>query len=958
MIEDRRHICGRRAEMTRITAWLADIGSRRDRVLLLAGEAGIGKSRLAAEAIAQAELQQLSGRSRETSSAPYTPIVALLRQCLQIVSHEFVDAHPLGRYLGMIVPELPSPTEPPDRDVLVEAIASLLIQATRSRPAVIYLEDIHWADDATLDILPPLIDRLRDSKVAVIATYRSDEVTRRHPIRRFRTELRRTRQLHEIELQPLDEKETAALIEQVLNGQPAPTLAKTIFQRSQGVPLYIEELAQSLADKQLIRTGPLGLELDGEINLPLPEGIRDTILLRTQHLSDSARALLDTAAIFGDEFSFDELCSLAESDDGLEELIEQQFIVETSPGCGEFRHGLIGESVSAEMTWTKRRSLHRTIAQHLEKKGASPGVLSQHWLQAGEQEKARHCLIAAADLSCRIHAYRDAVRAVNQALEIWPDHTDEELRLRTLERLARCGQMSGQHQVAIKALTEILQSSAIQDDAIRRADSLRQLATVYGLQGAWDRSIQYRLDAAEALLSADQDGDASAELLAAGSRMVATLQLERAIETLARAGSIAARAERWDVAAKAMGLNGNAVAMTGDVDSGSRIAREALNLALDRNLPQAASDVYRRLASSLEYGSRYDQARDAYYEALNYCRAQKADTETHICLSCMSALLFWTGELKQAIEMSQATLDSDHSPEGSKATAEGTLGIIHAFRGETRPAKARLGRCLTIARRLQIAPMELIVLWGLAVAEEYQGQLDRAASRYTELIDRWQTTQDRHDAIPALAFGAAFFGRTDNEAELTRCTAALETIAGETDNPEALAALSTALAEAALLENNPRDAVGHARQAVAHLESVEMPLLHILAHYRLGTALARAGVNDEAATELHRAHHDARRLGFRPLAADIGRLLTELGADVESGDSVNGSRLSMAQSLTARQTEIARLLADGLTNKEIAERLFLSVRTVDMHVRNILDRLDCRSRAEAVKRAGELGILG
>lgn len=948
---------GRQGELEQLRRTIALAADGAGQTVLVSGESGIGKSRLVMEALDGVNVLVATGRARERSTPPYAPLASALREILAGIDSVAVAELPQAAALGVVLPELGSSTADSDPSAIVAAVAAVLELQSNRRPLALILEDIHWADNATLELLAEIADRIRRSRVVLIGTYRSDEVSRNHPIRRLRSELRRARQLHEINLSQLSRQDVASIIEHELGAKPSVSLVNLIADRSQGVPLFAEELVRSMKARALLAAGSEGMMVISKHEVPVPESIRDSVLLRADALPPEAREMLEVVAVIGTEFPIELASRLAGSISGIEALVRAGFIVETAGNRGVFRHELIRDAVCAEIPWSKRRMLHREIAQFASETGEEPGRIAQHWLAAGEHDRARTALVAAADRACQVFAYRDAVQAAQQALELWPEGSDENRRLELLERLAHCAYVSGQLSVAVRTLTELIASPIVSGEQSRLGEAYRSLATIYGLQGAWEKSIESRLQSAEALKASGRVGDGAAELHAAGSRLVGTLQLSRAIEVLQMAESWAEKDKRFDVQAMAMGLRGNVLSMQGRFDEGKETARRALNLALKHNESNAASDVYRRLAASLEYAAEYPEAKKAYDEALDYCRSQGAETQAHVCLGCMSALLFWTGDYGRAIEVSREVIDGQSSPEGSIAVGEGTLGLIHAYRGELRLARQHLDRAMRVGVKLKIAAMELIVLWGYAVVETFDGHVEKAAGAYQQLLDRWQTTQDRHDSIPALCFAAAFYGENNQAEMLTRCAETLGFIASETGSPEALAALALALGESAMVQGNREEAVAQLEKSLSMFNKVEAPLMRVLAEFRFGVALASNGEVSRAVDHLQNAHSYTRRTGLRAFAAQIAEQLHCLGETVEDRRSAEADSRADRAGLTRRQLEITRLLADGLTNKEIADKLFLSVRTVDMHVANVLTRLDCRKRAEAARKAADLGLL-
>jgi ATP/maltotriose-dependent transcriptional regulator MalT len=403
-------------------------------------------------------------------------------------------------------------------------------------------------------------------------------------------------------------------------------------------------------------------------------------------------------------------------------------------------------------------------------------------------------------------------------------------------------------------------------------------------------------------------------------------------------------------------LEGNVLAMQGHFQRGRDTARAGLALALEHNHSEAAAEIYRRLGSVHEYGSDYAGAQEAYDTALHFCRQQGVNEQATICLGCMSWILLQTGDWKRGMTVSRAALDDERRP-STNPGALGVLGLIRAFRGETKQARRTLRNALEAARRSEAAALEILALWGLALLAEMEGAAADAHTHYGRMLTLWEHTQDRHDALIPLSHAVTFYAARGLETETARCAEALASIANTTGNTEALAMLAYALGEVAFLQEKPQEELRYFQQALAHLEKLELPLQQARTAFRAGAAAVRLGEHQEAVRHLTAAYRTARKLGARPLAAQIGAALESVGESVEDRRRAEAPQRADAAGLTRRQLEVLQRMAAGLTNKEIAQALFVSPRTVDMHVAHILDRLDCRSRTEAVARAADLGLL-
>ena len=946
---------GREAEKEEILRAFEETRNGHGKIVLVAGESGIGKTSLAREVLGRSRFIRFYGRAVPEARSPYGLMIAALRDGLSRVSDKAISNNPLRDHLAVLLPETGNPTEEKSGDSIKEAVVATLVEASREGLIALYLEDIHWADSATLELLPYLAERFTRERIMILATYRNDEISRDHPIRLLRNDLRRARRFNEIILQPLDIDSTAGIIETILGEKPSEKLAGTLHIQSQGIPLFVEELAHSLKNGEFLHSGENGLEISERDRIPLPESIRDAILLRLEGLSVSARNQLEAAAVLGTEFDFDLLVELSGSEDGLEELFAKNLINETSRNRGQFRHSLIRESVKAEITWTRRRSLHRLAGEYLERRGAPPDAIAEHWLACNETVRARVSLMQSAQNSCGMHAFRDAANAANRALEIWPASEDTSRRLSLLENFGHCAKVSGQLTEAARAYKELAESETIRQDNLRFGEVMRSLATVYALQGAWKNSMQARREAAEAFTGIQLFDQAALEWYAVASRECASLRLKGANEAIEKSLEMARKSERKDLEARALALRGYIRSIAADYDEGMNSAREGLSLALSINDIDAASDAYRRMAGVLEYSSHYTSSREAYTTAINFCQSNNVDFQKKLCMGCMAWVVFRLGDWNRALEICRDVVEDDNPPDGTYEFTIGLTGLIKALRGEVKSAEKLLRQSIEISLKAEYAVFLLILPWGEAIIREIEGNERAAGELYAEILGRWHGLEDCHDILPPACAAATFFARTGDTEKLAECTNIISEIAGRTGLNEAMAILAHALGENAMMQKNYPEAADKFAQASEQFERMELPLERSRSLYRLGMALVKAGQRREGLREMETAQNLAKKLGCRPLGSEIGNALRQSGFSDKTErkrtpeDPQNGN-------LTRRQKEIVGLLIAGMTNKEIAERLYLSPRTVDMHVSNILERLNCRSRTEAARKAHELGF--
>ena len=296
-----------------------------------------------------------------------------------------------------------------------------------------------------------------------------------------------------------------------------------------------------------------------------------------------------------------------------------------------------------------------------------------------------------------------------------------------------------------------------------------------------------------------------------------------------------------------------------------------------------------------------------------------------------------------------------HEGDGVRVIADGVLGYVRGIRGELGPARRLLSAGLEAARRLDILSMQVDCAAALALVADYDSDRDEALERCRFLLSRWERSEDHHYAIWGLRLAACCSPRRDRADEAHACAQGLTRIATDSGHADALAALAHALGEIALAEGEAELAAEQLGRAVELHRSLRIPAERAQILHRAGVALAAAGERELAIERQAEAYRLARKLGARPLAGRAAAAIEELGESAEQ--RLGRRRRRRRRPLSRRELEVVRLVAEGRTNREIAAELFLSPRTIDMHVRNILAKLDCRSRVEASIKAGEAGLL-
>ena len=706
----------------------------------------------------------------------------------------------------------------------MDAITAALRDAAAGQPVAVFLDDLQWADDGTLDALVAIAAMIETEPVLLLGAYRSDEMPRGHPLRRLRSELRRQGRLREIAVEPFGERDTAALLAKALGTEPAPSLVTTVLGRTGGVPFFVEELAAVLASSKRTRSRASGLELADADGLPLPDSVRDAVVLvRAARIGGDARSALTVAAAVGQSFDLEVAAALASLDEWPVESLHHAFVVEVEPGRLRFRHDLVREAFYGEIPWSKRPALHRAIAQRLEDDRAPASVVAEHWARGREPERARRSFLAAAAEFNAVHAHRDGARCIRRGLALWPEGADDGGRLDALDGSSGAApSRTAMPSSAVHAWREAADGRRTREEPGRLAETLRSLAGALELQGQWEDALGAREQAAESFASAGRRPDAAAERLLVATHLRSAASFHAALAVLKTAKAEAQRSARPDLQARALGLEGNVRARMGDRRRSLRLVRAGLALALEHNQAGAAAEIYQRLADSLEHVGDYAAARSTYDEAFGYCTANALDPTAQVCLACLGVVLRQTGEWDQSAALCRDVLASPACTLHARGAASGTLGLILAVRGQLRAAQPLLIESATVARHIELAAMELLFGWGLAVLEadatrrraSHAVRRSSSAGRRPRSAD-WSRSRRCDGRQPCRA------GRRVHAVKA--CTAALSQVAAQTGQVEAGVGAGRRARRTALIAGDAEEAAVQFERAASLLADLGAP---------------------------------------------------------------------------------------------------------------------------------------
>lgn len=999
---------GRERELVALQHQLQAAAAGAGSVALVAGEAGIGKTRLVTELADRAQQEGwtvLAGRAHQADGMPpYLPWVDALRGYVRNAPATTLR-EALGDYgaeVAMLVRELrtrlPDLPEPPaasaatERYRLFEAVCEFIVAIARgvaAAPAgtldgspsraglLLVLDDLHWADAPSLLLLSHLARRLRDAPLLVAGTFRDDEVDRGHPLAALLAELVREQAGEQIVLRGLEQEDIARFIEltapsaESAAAARAAGLTSAVYRETEGNPLFVTELVRLLAaEGRLVQAAAL------PARLTVPQTVRQVIGRRLDRLSADCNAALTLAAVAGREFDLVVVERAGElRGDRLLEAFEEAeaarviAAVPTAPGRYNFTHPLIRDTLYEQILTSRRVRLHRQVGEALEAfHSANPEPrlteLAYHFYQAapgGDAAKAIAYARQAGDRSLALFAYEEAIRLHEialQALTLVEGDTRAE-RCGLLLALAGAQTRAGQTTTA----KETFRRAAELARALGNAEHLAVAALGYGgyrgIPGLVDGVLVALLEEASAALGEVQSGLQARVLARLAMELYHSDDRERRAALSRQAVAIARDA--GDQAALAAALVGRHYA-----------------LHEPENLPErrAAAEGLIRLAESA--GDREVALQGHYLAVIDALEAGDigavdANIAAHdrIAQEVRQPLYTWRTDLLLAMQ----------------AQLEGRFAESRTF----------AQRAYEVSQRAQIANSVPAYGTQLAVLTLEVGGFEKIESLYQRFIEQFPTmvaykagltiqlarmgrTAEARALFDELAV-ADFLDLRHDDSYLTTltCLAEIGVILGDVRRAAGLYPLLLPYAERNVVLDAAVACLGPAArylgmlaavlgrwdEAEAHFAAAGAMIARIRAHsYRAHLELDRAlllerrnaaGDRARAAAHARSAREQAQARGMLYLAGRAEAVLQRL-AEPAADSAVAAAGSPLPDGLTVREAEVLRLLATGRTNREIADDLVLSTRTVDHHLAAIYRKVGAKRRGDAIAYALHHGL--
>jgi DNA-binding CsgD family transcriptional regulator/tetratricopeptide (TPR) repeat protein len=980
---------GRVEELERLEAACVATGNGSPAVVLLGGEAGVGKTRLITELtgrITAHGTRALSGGCVPIGEGAlaYAPVVEALRTLVADLSAGAVREliGPSWPEMAHLLPALGDPAAggSPGQAKhatarLFELVLGLLGRLSELTPLLLVIEDLHWADQSTRDLLAFLARNLRRERILVVVTYRNDEPGQQR-LGPYLAELDRGGPVQRIDLLKLDQVQTLAQLGGILGATPAADLVEKVFARSQGNPFFTEELLA------VVQAG------SGE----LPATVRDLLRGRVQTLPEPARQVLEAVAVAGRQVPHRLLATVAGLTDrqlygALQAAVANQLLV-TAPGEDGYdvRHALLREVIDADLLPGERARLHAGLAQALteqpELAGVSPAVaaaeVAAHWDAAHEPDRALPARVAAGLAAERTHAFAEADSHYQRALELWERVPDPGRpagldRVELLARAAEVAAFTGAVERAVALLEEALDRVDPAAEPVRAAVLLASLGahrrTTRDEPGALAAHEQ-----AEGLLAGAPASTERARVLASHALTLNMIsEIRQAIryceEAIAVARQVGARAEE----ARALDLLGACLDHE-DPDRAIALHREARRIAEEVGDAETVVATYMNLSHVLAGVGRDHEALQDAQEG--YRRARQLGLEraigSYVAANLANGLLE-AGRWEDCERLTGELLAGDSWCASELLACKGRL---LTRRGDFAAAREQLDRSLQLS-----APSDRGEAWlGLAELALWEGRHDDAATAVDEGL-RWYAEVDP-EGLASLgliawytlllrleadrAEQAAARRAPEEVAEARRRAAAvvaeLDRLARDQDAayPNITGRLLVAQAELSRLEGNSNPERWQA--ATAAWDRLGRPFDAAYAGYRRAEAiLAGGGSRTQAEAALRAAHQTTVTLGAEPLQREVellaqrGRLRLKEPVDTSTSPEVPASPAASV-GLTRREAEVLALVAEGRTNRQIGQALFITPKTASVHVSRILAKLGAAGRGEAAAIAHRLGL--
>ncbi len=981
-LQSQRLLVGRERERTILRSCLSDAVAGQGRTALVFGEAGIGKTSLVQDLV---------------NWAHGNPITILEGHC-----YDLTATPPYGLWIELIQtyrPQSGFPEAPGfatdesalaglgSQDALFRETLAFVTDLSQHQPVLLILEDVHWADRASLDLLRFLARQTRQLPILLIVTYRDDETSGDHPLDQIGPLIVREANPERIELRAIDREAVTHLASSYvpLPANELEQLVISLLRWAEGNPLFTIELLRELEINDQLASSATGWTLGELDQTSVPVVVRQLIERRISRLSTSSVATLQRAAVVGQNVLLDQLRQLADessSANALEEAMQAQLIDEMEHGAGFwFRHALVREAIYTSLSLVQRRDIHQQIADASITQGNStPEFVAYHLLQSGDR-RAPDWLIQAGEFAERRFAWHDAFSYYDRAATLMRRQGDDPRSLaRLLLKIGRLFRFSdlqraityfresrelarscGDDSIAALALFNIgvnrCNLQEIRRGLVDMRNAVEALTEAHGSpeeevrwgQAAWahGHQIDPRITTAAALVNSLAGFGRFNEAVSIADRYLGNSWLEakdeQRFEEVARqtAGSIDgylgltfafSALGRPDDAKLTLNLAREITSQVGIVPMKAAIATVDL---IVNHYPYSTTDLHERaqlfalIEDNFHSPSGFIDVRNISWGYFTYLlHAGEWDLLRKLLKTCEPPSMF-TAEVNNAIvECRLAWYQGDHDDAWKRLNE-----ILQD--GPDTPPDDRAGFLPAELQRIA-AEMALDL-----------GELGRARD-WLDAHDRWMEWSGAIRGKPdgLLLHGKYSLAHNDRESAFDFAERALR----QAENPRqwiSLIRVHRFLGELLTATGNHDAARHHLEESQRLSVSCALPFEHALTLAAMSALEIDTGDQSAARGHLSNARRICSELGAHPVLARLEKLARQLRPD--RGDPGSG--------LSRRELEVLALVAQGMSDKQIGDALFISHHTVTRHVSSILRKLDVESRTAAAIRASQDSLI-
>lgn len=934
---------------------LAGVRDGTGHLLLLAGEAGIGKTRLLHA------VQQLAAERGFAlwSAAAFPQDVELSAGLLLDLGHSMArsgraDVAERGQALLTELAEVADPLADSGdahrrRRLLVLDAAERLVSLADRGPALLALEDLHWSDELSLEVVAHLARRIRSLPLLVVGTLRTDELHDNAPARAWRSRLMLQRLAEEAPLARLGLADTDRMVRQLLLGRGASyRLVRLVHERSGGVPLHVEELVNAAA------TGKLSVDPSY-----VPETLVEAVLHRFRALSPAAQDVAVAAAVVRRSFDLPLLaavagCSEENAAGCLDELVARHFVQEESPGWFGFRHALIRDAVEASAPLARRRALHADVAEVARQRPEFGGdaYRSAHHEAAGQLTEASYAAAAAAERATALSAHQEALDLLDRALRCLGGGGGDDNRRRAELLVRRAGEAAAtdHNELAARDFEEARRLLRADGRAVAAAALVPGLVAARHLLGdplparlaLVERGLAELDEAAE---SSGMDGVRTALLAARASAYLVDDRLDEAIDAGEQAlATVGSQDERTRLDTEA--TLGSALVFAGRMSEGWGMLERTTLRARELELEAEAARGYRMIGSSASTLVEYDRAERWLRDGIEYAARTEQWNHRHYMASHQAHVWWCQGRWDEADRVAEQLLTEPEGGITTRITALHVAGFVALGRGNLQTAVRILGEARTLGEEMGELQRFAPALWGLAEC----ALLGQDPATAVELAEAGYV------ASHAVADGASLFPSLLTG---TRARLALHDASGAQEWCDRVAADLLALGIPGTLPAVDHASgvlrlaggrTGQAREQLAAAHGAWSARGRWWEANWCALDLARCAVasnrRTEAAKFVGQVREAAARVAARPLLEAAALVASRLD-DYDAPQPWSP--------LTLRELEVARLVARGLTNREIAEELRITARTAGAHLEHIRSKLGASRRSEIATWVASIG---